>query len=152
MNLDSINVLSMKLEDAKTINEYIEMFDSFWNNNILLEDFKQENSYYFVAKTPENKIVGFFGIKKILDEVDIMNIAVKKEYRNLGIGSILLNYLISTCKQNNIKKINLEVNEKNQIAIRLYNKFNFQIVGKRKKYYNNCDDAILMQKKISDVL
>ncbi len=152
MKSDSITIKKMKLEDATIINKNIEMFDSFWNNNILLDDFKQENSNYYVAKTSDDIIVGFSGIKQIIDEADIMNIAVRKEYRNKGIGSILLDYLISTCKKNNIKRINLEVNENNKIAIKLYNKFNFQIIGKRKKYYNNCDDALLMQKEISDVL
>ena len=42
--------------------------------------------------------------------------------------------------------ISLEVNENNNAAIELYKKFNFEIVGCRKKYYNGKDNAIIMTK------
>ena len=48
------------------------------------------------------------------------------------------------CVENNIKSINLEVNEINFPAINLYKNFGFKIVGKRPKYYDNKYDAILM--------
>ena len=43
-------------------------------------------------------------------------------------------------KKNNIS---LEVNENNESAINLYKKYKFEEVGRRKKYYNKKDDAIL---------
>ena len=47
--------------------------------------------------------------------------------------------------------ISLEVNEKNIIAINLYKNFGFEKVGRRKKYYNGIDDAIIMTKKIKNL-
>lgn len=62
----------------------------------------------------------------------------------MGFGSFLLENLISFAKKLNIKVITLEVNECNLSAIKLYNKFNFNKVGVRKKYYDGKNDAIIM--------
>lgn len=59
-------------------------------------------------------------------------------------GSFLLENLISFAKEFNIKVITLEVNECNISAIKLYDKFNFEKVGVRKKYYDGKNDAIIM--------
>ena len=78
-----------------------------------------DSSLYIVAKK-QNEIIGFAGIKIIIDEADIMNIVVKKSYRNNGIGSLLLENLILISNKKNLNFINLEVDFKNTIAINLY--------------------------------
>ena len=85
--------------------------------------------------------VGFINYKNVLDEIEIMNIVIKNNKRGQGIASNLLSYVIRKEKAN---KINLEVNEKNRTAINLYSRFGFRKVGRRAKYYNGQDDAILM--------
>ena len=102
------------------------------------------NSKYIVAKLGK-EIIGFAGIKIILDEADIMNIVTKKAFRNNGLGSLLLKNLINISKNSNVKSINLEVKEDNLSAIHLYKKFGFQILGTRKNYYKN-KNAIIMKK------
>ncbi len=118
-------------------------FDDFWTYSILEKEFSNENTTYIVAKQ-NTEIIGFAGILTIIDEANIMNIVTKKNKRNLGIGSLLLNELIEISKNKNMKSITLEVNEHNLPAIKLYEKFKFETVGIRKKYYNNTDSAILM--------
>ena len=101
------------------------------------------DSHYIVAK--QNKeIVGFAGIVKIIDEINIMNIVVKKDKRKLKIGSKLLEEIFKIAKQVNAKVITLEVNKNNIPAIKLYQKYGFKQIGLRKKYYNNTDDALLL--------
>ncbi len=78
-----------------------------------------------------------------------MNIVVRKDKRNLKIGSKLLEEIIKISKELNAKTITLEVNEKNLPAINLYKKYGFNEVGLRKKYYHNTYDAILMSVKVS---
>lgn len=101
------------------------------------------DSYYIVAKQNQ-EIVGFAGILKIIDEVNIMNIVVRKDKRQEGIGSKLLNEIFDIAKRQKAQSITLEVNEKNLPAIQLYQKFGFDQVGLRKKYYHNTDNAIIM--------
>jgi ribosomal-protein-alanine acetyltransferase len=118
-------------------------FDNFWNYEILKQEFLNTNTTYIVAKQNET-IVGFAGILTIIDEANIMNIVTKKDKRNLGIGTLLLQNLIQISKEQNLNSVTLEVNEHNIPAIKLYEKFNFTKVGLRKKYYNNTDSAIIM--------
>ena len=119
-------------------------FDEFWTYEILQQELLSNNSKYIVAKSLDNIIVGFAGIKIILDTAELMNIVTKKSFRENGIGKLMLEYLINMCKNGKIKTLNLEVNSQNTIAINLYKKYNFKEVGLRKKYYNNTYDAILM--------
>ena len=142
-------ISKMSIEDLKSIKNILASdFDNFWSFDVLEEELECKNSYVIVAKNSENNIVGFAGLKVILDEADIMNIVVKKTFRHNGIGSSLLENLISYSKNLNLKNITLEVNENNLSAIHLYDKFSFDKLGIRKKYYNGESDAIIMSKKL----
>ena len=139
----NIFIADMNISDVKNL--AISNFDDFWNMDILKDELSSETSQFICAKY-ENKIVGFAGIKIVLDEADIMNIAVRKDYRRQGIATLLLNHILTICKEKSIKTIHLEVNEENFSAISLYKKFGFEICGRRKQYYDNTYDAILMKK------
>lgn len=118
-------------------------FDDFWSYNIFKSELENENSKYIIAIL-NNEIIGFAGIWQVIDEAHITNIVVRKDFRKLGIGSLLLEKLISICKNlESINSVTLEVNEDNIPAQKLYEKFNFKILGKRKNYYNN-KAAIIM--------
>ena len=141
----NIQISKMTLDDFYQIKDVlISDFDDFWNVNTLEQELTNENSNYLVAKI-ENQIVGFAGIKSVLDEADIMNIVTKKDKRNLGIGSALLEKLLNVEKEKEIKKITLEVNESNISAIHLYKNFGFKEISIRENYYNKTDNALIMQ-------
>lgn len=140
-------ITKMTLNDLNSIQNILTSeFDDFWNYEILKSELESSNSYFFVAKNNSDEIVGFAGIKVIFDEADIMNIVVKKDFRNKKIGSLLLDHLISYSEKTNLKTITLEVNEINIPAIKLYEKFSFSKLGIRKKYYNGENNAIIMSK------
>ena len=142
-----IDINVMTSEDIVSIEpNFSDNFDKFWSFDVLKHDFKDNHSRYVVAKI-NNEIVGFAGIKIILDEADIMNIVTKKIFRNQGIGKLLLENLIQLAKSLNLTSITLEVNEENAPAIHLYKKFGFEILGIRKNYYQN-KDGIIMTKKL----
>lgn len=138
-----IKIEKMSLNDLENIkNILISDFDDFWNYNILKDELESENSIYIVAKS-NNEIIGFAGIKILLDEADIMNIVTKKCYRNQGIGTLLLKNLISTSKNSNLHSLSLEVNEENKIAIHLYENLGFKNIGIRKNYYKSKNGKIM---------
>ena len=60
----------------------------------------------------------------------------------------MLEELIKIAKERKLKDITLEVNINNISAINLYKKYDFKEVGLRKKYYSNCEDALIMTKKL----
>lgn len=135
---DTIYIWEMTGVDAESIKNNYNLFTNSWDLKTFEEDIKE--SKYWVAKQ-DNQVVGFIGIRTIFDDVDIMNIVVREDKRGTGIASNMLSYII---RKNENKKINLEVNEHNISAIKLYQKFGFKVEGMRKKYYNKTEDAILM--------
>ena len=146
--MENLIIENMSLKDFEKIKENLQKdFDDFWNANILEGELKNDNSLYFVAKN-KNEILGFIGITKNIDFVEILNVVVKKDFRNKGIGNQLLQKIIEVAKEMKMQEIYLEVNEKNENAIKLYEKNNFKKIGERKKYYNGKDNAILMSFKI----
>lgn len=143
------NSYNMTLSDLNEIKDIlISDFDDFWNFNVLKSDLENQNSLYIVVRNESNEIVGFGGIRLILDEADIMNIVTKKSFRNNGIGSIILQKLINLASDERLKSITLEVDENNKPAIHLYSKFGFKNIGIRNKYYNNTNNAIIMTKTL----
>lgn len=144
----NIEIKKMNLNDLENIKEIlITEFDDFWNYNVFRDELESENSHYIVAKN-SNEIVGFAGIKVILDEADIMNIVTKKSYRRQGIGTLLLEYLITICKELNLTSLSLEVNEANLPAVHLYESLGFKNIGFRKNYYQD-KNGIIMKKMLS---
>lgn len=142
--MENIEILPMTEADLQYFEKNLtHEFDEFWNYTILKQEFYNKSTTYIVAKQ-NSEILGFAGILTIIDEANIMNIVTKKNKRGLGIGSLLLQKLIDISKKRALKSITLEVNEQNLPAIKLYEKFNFEKVGMRKKYYNNTNSAILM--------
>ena len=139
-----IKIIKMTKEHLEQIKDILqEQFDEFWNANVLKEELENPLSEYIVAIEKED-VVGYAGLWKAIDEGHITNIVIRKNKRGNHIGTKMLEEIINLAKNKNLKSVTLEVNEHNEIAIRLYKKYNFIEVGKRKKYYNNVDDAIIM--------
>lgn len=146
MCYNNVEISEMTLEDLNIIQTSLfTEFDDFWNIKTFISELNFKNSFYIKATINNNNIVGFGGIKVILDEADVMNIVTKKANRNSGIGNTILKNLIYIAQNKGVKKITLEVNENNLPAISLYKKFNFNQIAIRSNYYNNADNAIIMQ-------
>lgn len=145
----NITIENMTLEHLEKIKENLkEDFDEFWNENVLKSELENPASTYIVAVDEQNSVIGYAGIWQPIDEAHITNIVTKKDKRNNKIGTKMLEKLINIAKERKLKEITLEVNVNNIIAINLYKKYNFKEVGRRKRYYNNMDDAIIMTYKL----
>ena len=106
MNLSNIKISKMNIEDLHLIkHNLLTDFDDFWTFNILKDELENANSLYLVAKFKDD-VIGFCGMKIILDECEIMNIVVKKSYRKNGIGALLLKSLIDYAIKKNLKNLN----------------------------------------------
>ena len=92
------------------------------------------------------KVSGYIGLW-IADNMQILNFYVDKEYQNMGYGSMMMDFVVKVCEKSNIKSLTLEVRESNVKAINLYKKFGLKEVAVRKAYYNNGENALLMERK-----
>lgn len=117
-------------------------FKTPWSHAMLMNELKNPLATYFVVEN-EGKPLAYIGFYRILDEAHITNIAVRPDVRGQGIANSLLKYALDKIKELKIKRVTLEVNEKNTAAIALYEKFGFTEEGRRPKYYEGEDDALI---------
>jgi ribosomal-protein-alanine N-acetyltransferase len=86
----------------------------------------------------------------VLDQADMMNIAVHPDYRRQGIGRDLVLALSDALKEKGIRGLMLEVRASNAPAIALYEQLGFIQVGLRPNYYRNPkENALILRKEWS---
>ncbi len=87
-----------------------ECFDDYWSKKQFEDELKNKLARYLIAKV-DDIIVGYIGVWFVVGEGHITNVAVKKDYRKLGIGHALIKKLIEICKKEKIHSLTLEVRE-----------------------------------------
>lgn len=132
--------------DATNIDEIYNLFleafgNESWTKQQLLSSLNNTCSAFY-AVLVEKKIVSIISVLNAVDDINILDIATKNEYKKMGFASMLIDY-IKSIKQPN-QTISLEVKESNYPAINLYAKHGFKTISKRKKYYKNGESANVM--------
>ena len=90
-------------------------------------------------------ITGFIGVWMLPDEMHIVTIAVRDSHRRQGIGEMLLIAALHLAREETQPMVTLEVRVSNDAAIQLYQKYGFEQVGRRPRYYSdNHDDAYIL--------
>ena len=144
-------MISIKDIDEKDIDLCYELDSntiSLWSKKQWANEFKKEGTQIFGILFSKF-VIGICVIQVVLDEAQINYFAVRQKYRKRGFGSYMMNYLIMICKKQNIKKLFLEVSQRNIIALKFYDKFDFFTVGIRKNYYKDGSDAFLKEKNLT---
>ena len=105
---------------------------------------------YFWVLVENEKIAGFIVLlkRKNSSGLRIYSVAVLPSFRGKNYGRTLLEKAVHTAMENGKEYLYLEASEYNQPAIQLYQKFGFQITGKRKAYYKDGSAALLMKRPI----
>lgn len=121
-------------------------FTTPWNIGSFKYELGHEETILKVAVF-NNQVIGYVCVRTILDVTHILNLAVLPKFRRMGIGSMLLRNVLQELRR--LKPvtgpITLEVRESNTAAIKLYEKFGFNIIGKRIGYYQKpYEDAVIM--------
>ncbi len=122
-------------------------FSTPWKESYFLAELSLENSKSLKASINTangEKILGYIILRNFVNEIHILNLAVHPEYKRSGIASSLLEYTITKLCNNLV--IILEVRVSNLAAQKLYRKFAFFELQRRKGYYPDGEDAIVMAK------
>ncbi len=94
---------------------------------------------------PGDSVVGFIVVRRVGTDVEILNFAVAESSRRAGVGSGLLRAVLTWSRSLGVKQAMLEVRATNKTALHFYTRHNFQIVGRRPRYYSSpVDDALLL--------
>ncbi len=101
---------------------------------------------YFVLEI-NKKVSGYIGLWITSEVADVINFYVDEQYQGQGFGKMLLEFVIELCKMSDVQSISLEVRETNEKAIKLYEKNGFEFSHKRKSYYSDGTDALVLIKR-----
>ncbi|WP_344898620.1 ribosomal protein S18-alanine N-acetyltransferase [Actinomadura meridiana] len=107
--------------------------------------------HYVVAQASGGEIVGYAGLAAAGGQADVQTIGVRADRRKSGIGAALLRELLDEASRRGSDAVFLEVRADNDSARRLYERFGFDAVGLRKRYYQPSNvDAIVMCRKLRE--
>lgn len=119
-------------------------FSHPWTRGIFLDGLK---SYEIWLMFEGNQQVGHGVVQVIIDEAHLLNITVKPESQSRGLGLRLLEHLMSRAYALNARECFLELRDSNRAAYRLYERFGFNEIGRRRDYYpvaGGREDALVM--------
>ena len=92
--------------------------------------------------------IGFSLYQCVLDEAELLNIAIAPDRQGMGLGAAMLNETLARVRSHDVARLHLEVRASNSQAIGLYRRFGFVQSGERKNYYtgtNGREDALLFE-------
>ena len=122
-------------------------FSDPWSEKSIASELNNELAFWLTAVEGE-QVVGYIGSQTVMDESDMMNVAVRPDFRRKGIAEALVNALVEALKSKGSRCLTLEVRASNVPAITLYEKLGFSEIGRRKNYYRNPrEDALILRKE-----
>ena len=122
-------------------------FSDPWSERSIASELDNPLACWLVALEGDT-VAGYIGSQTVMDETDMMNVAVHPDYRRRGIAEALVTALVEVLRQKGSRCLTLEVRASNEAAKALYEKLGFSQIGRRPKYYRNPrEDALILRKE-----
>jgi ribosomal-protein-alanine N-acetyltransferase len=135
----------MRPDDTKSVSELSERcLEEAWSEQNFLDSLEKDYTLMAVAREG-TQITGYVVVYLAADQAELESIAVDTSFRRCGAAYAMLDFIIREAKQKGVGSMTLEVRESNFPARALYEKFGFEILGKRKNFYcNPQEDALIL--------
>jgi [ribosomal protein S18]-alanine N-acetyltransferase len=114
-----------------------------WSEDVLRETALLPGVAAFVSKR-SGAISGIVVGRQVLDEAEILNLAVTTGMRRQGEGRALVSHILQRFAEHTVSRVFLEVRESNTGAIAFYRGLGFQAVGARRDYYRDPTEAAMV--------
>ncbi len=121
-------------------------FPDPWNVEMLSETFLSGRFLGLICEE-KGEIAGYIGTTYCLDEAEITMIAVSEAFRRKGVASALLSAAEKALADLGVNRMLLEVRKSNAAAQACYRKNGYTFLAVRERYYQNTEDALIMEKK-----
>lgn len=149
MELSYRPMLEADVDDVLKI-EYA-AFSHPWTRGIFLDCVRSGYECWLLFRGQQQ--VGHTVLSAAGDESHLLNITVKPESQGAGLGAALLDFIIERARQRQAGVTFLEVRVSNQVAARLYERYGFNEIGRRRNYYpavGGREDALVMAYSLVD--
>lgn len=104
-----------------------------WSHGVFLDCL--QSGYEIAGLREQDRLLGYSVIRRVLDEVHLLNLCVAPECRGRGLARLLLRHLLNSAREQDAVVISLEVRASNQAAIALYRSEGFREIAVRPDYY-----------------
>jgi [ribosomal protein S18]-alanine N-acetyltransferase len=143
MSTDSVTIRPLGYADLpQVIAIERRAFPTAWSLGMFVLELSKPSGICLAA-IRDAKVVGYLICARYADVWHLMNIAVDPAVRGQGIGTALLEQMVSRAGED--AAYTLEVRPSNATAIALYERFGFRSAGTRRRYYHDTgEDAVIM--------
>ena len=143
-----VSIQSSMIDAVADIEAAIQPHDA-WSAAVIEDMLTQESVQLSLVTEAEGRVVGYCLYQIIFDQAEILRIGTAPQYQRQGIASRLFAALHDTLQAANVSSLLLEVRADNHAAIALYEQQAFNVIHKRKGYYQSAHqpavDALIMQ-------
>ncbi len=119
-------------------------FPDPWPEGLFHNQLRRRETRTWVARDARKGVVGYVLGWRVLDEVQVLSLAVDPSSRRRGVGRALLNAYLETLRSEGVREITLEVRASNSVAHEFYREFGFEVQGARPRYYPGGETAVLL--------
>lgn len=124
-----------------------------WTPEMIREElsFIPDTREYVVGRVtaPGHQLVGYGGIAVFGPDSDLMTFAIEPSFQRRGLGTQFLDQLLGIARERGCSHMFLEVRADNQTALRLYQRAGFVAGERRRRYYRDGGDAVLMSLELA---
>lgn len=126
-----------------------DVFPAPWSEGMFRQELSGKGASCMRVALFEKEVIGYYLAWFLKDMVHLINIAVAGPFHRKGIGTVLLEEILAEAMDAGKRFIVLEVRQSNITAQLFYDKFHFEKIGIRQKYYSdNFEDAVLMMRDL----
>ena len=123
-----------------------ESFADPWGSREFTSALEAQHAIFLVAEDSAGVVIGYVIAIAVMDEAEILNLAVRPGDRGAGLGGKLLDRAVAEAASRGAEQCFLEVRESNDSARRLYVSRGFTEVSRRRGYYREpVEDALVLR-------
>ena len=124
-------------------------FSDAWTEAQLVDSLSQSGAIGLVAREDDDIVVGHLIGRTVVDEGEILTLAVAPERRRRGIAAQLLAGAMTIMAGRGVGRVWLEVRASNEAAQALYREHGFTPAGRRRGYYREpVEDALVLRRDL----
>lgn len=124
-------------------------FSDAWTEAQLVDSLSQSGALGLVAQEDDDIVVGHLIGRTVVDEGEILTLAVAPERRRRGIAARLLTEALAIMAGRGVGRVWLEVRASNEAAQALYREHGFTPAGRRRGYYREpVEDALVLRREL----